>query len=76
VQDARKAAGLDVSDRIVLGIGAMGEIAEAMRDEGNRSRVAEETLATVLNDEPLPNATYSTEADLDGDAVTVTLRRA
>jgi isoleucyl-tRNA synthetase len=76
VQDARKAAGLDVSDRIVLGIGAMGEVAEAMRDEGNRSRVAEETLATVLNDEPLLNATYSTEADLAGDAVTVTLRRA
>ena len=76
VQDARKTAGLDVSDRIALGIDAMGEVAEAMRDEGNRSRVAEETLATVLNDEPLPDATYSTEADLDGDAVTVTLRRA
>ncbi len=76
VQDARKTAGLDVSDRIALGIGAMGEVAEAMRDEGNRSRVAEETLATVLNDEPLPDATYSTEADLDGDAVIVTLRRA
>jgi hypothetical protein len=30
----------------------------------------------VLNDEPLPNATYSTETDLDGNAVTVTLRRA
>jgi isoleucyl-tRNA synthetase len=75
VQDARKAAGLDVSDRIALGIGAMGEVAEAMRDDGNRSRVTEETLATVLNDEPLPDATYSTEADLDGDAVTVTLRR-
>ncbi|HYZ12636.1 MAG TPA: isoleucine--tRNA ligase [Actinomycetota bacterium] len=75
VQDARKAAGLDVSDRIVLGIGAMGEVAEAMRDDGNRSRVTEETLASVLNNEPLPDATYSTEADLDGDAVTVTLRR-
>jgi isoleucyl-tRNA synthetase len=76
VQDARKAAGLDVSDRIALGIEASGEVAQALRDERNRSRVADEALATALRDEPLPDATYSTEADLDGDVITVTLRRA
>jgi isoleucyl-tRNA synthetase len=43
VQDARKAAGLEVSDRISLRWQAEGELAEALREHGHS--VAEEVLA-------------------------------
>jgi isoleucyl-tRNA synthetase len=74
VQEARKAAGLDVSDRIALGIEATGEVGAAV-DE-HRARIAEETLATEIADEPIADATYSTYAEVDGAGLTVTLRRA
>jgi isoleucyl-tRNA synthetase len=44
VQDARKAAGLDVSDRILLRWAASGETAEALREHARL--VADEVLAT------------------------------
>ncbi|HTY72864.1 MAG TPA: isoleucine--tRNA ligase [Actinomycetes bacterium] len=46
IQDARKASGLDVSDRISLSWLAEGETAEAMREHGGL--VAEEVLATSM----------------------------
>ncbi|HXF37896.1 MAG TPA: isoleucine--tRNA ligase, partial [Actinomycetota bacterium] len=60
VQDARKAAGLDVSDRIALAIEARGEVAEALRR--HPAYVADETLATLLVEGRLPDATYRAEA--------------
>ena len=74
VQDARKAAGLDVSDRIVLGLQAHGELAEALRVHADD--IAAETLATEVRDEDLADATFRHEAEIDGSAVTVSLRSA
>jgi isoleucyl-tRNA synthetase len=74
VQDARKEAGLQVSDRIALGVAASGEVAEALAV--HRAFVAAETLATEIRDEPLPEPEHRAEAEIEGSAVTVTLRRA
>jgi isoleucyl-tRNA synthetase len=73
VQDARKAAGLEVSDRIELGISTSGSVDEAL-DE-HRGWVAAETLATDLRAAELEEATYRQEADVEGTPVVVTLRR-
>ncbi|MBI2238058.1 MAG: class I tRNA ligase family protein, partial [Actinobacteria bacterium] len=74
VQDARKAAGLEVGDRIQLGIEATGEPAEALA--AHREYVAGETLATMVADTGVPDPLYRQEASVDGAPVTVTLRRA
>jgi isoleucyl-tRNA synthetase len=74
VQDARKAAGFDVSDRITLGVETGGTVAEAFATY--RDFVASETLATRIVDGPLPDATFRQEAELDGQTSVFTLRRA
>ena len=74
VQDARKAAGLDVSDRIVLGLEAGPELARALADFGHI--VAAETLAIRLAEAAVDDATFRQEADIEGSALTITLRRA
>ncbi|MGZ8637655.1 MAG: DUF5915 domain-containing protein, partial [Actinomycetota bacterium] len=74
VQDARKAAGLEVSDRIVLGVQTSGELAEALA--AYPEYLAGETLAVELSPTAVPDATYRQEAEVEGSAVTVTLRRA
>jgi isoleucyl-tRNA synthetase len=74
VQDARKAAGLDVSDRIALGIRADRELEEALTAFADY--VAAETLATELLRTEVPDATYRHEVEVEGSTVTVTLRRA
>ncbi len=73
VQDARKAAGLDVSDRIVLGIVAAGGTREAMLI--HRAYVAGETLAVEVLGEAEAGA-FTQAGEVDGDAVTVSVRRA
>ncbi len=73
VQDARKAAGLEVADRIELGVRASGDLARAIA--AHASTIAAETLATSLSDEPLPAASFSQEASIDGAAVSVTLAK-
>ncbi len=50
VQEARKASGLDVSDRIELWWTAEGELAEALREHA--AMVAEEVLATGYHEGP------------------------
>jgi isoleucyl-tRNA synthetase len=74
VQDARKAAGLDVSDRIALGIDARGEVGEAFAE--HRDALARETLAVEVSAGVLPDAQLRQDAEVEGSAVTVTLRRA
>ena len=74
VQDARKAAGLEVSDRIVLGISGSNEVAEAL--DAHADYVAGETLASDLQGSPLGDATYTQSSEIDGATVTLTLRRA
>jgi isoleucyl-tRNA synthetase len=73
VQDARKAAGLDVSDRIALALDLDGDLAEALSEHA--AWVAAETLATELVVGRLPDAAFERGFDVDGAAVTVALRR-
>ncbi len=75
VQDARKAAGLDVGDRIVLGLRAEGPaLAEAL--EAHRAWVAAETLAVEIVDGTAPDATFEQTFQIEGARVEVGLRRA
>ncbi|GAA2724529.1 isoleucine--tRNA ligase [Cellulomonas aerilata] len=62
VQDARKAAGLDVSDRVRLTLGVPSDWREAV--EAHRGLITEETLATSLE-----------VHDADGDTVAVTVEK-
>ncbi len=73
VQDARKAAGLDVSDRIVLGIEATGGLSEAV--DAHAATVASETLATELVRGRVADASFQQTATVDGIDVVVSLRR-
>ena len=72
VQDARKAAGLDVSDRIQLGIEAGHTIGEALA--AHREYVVGETLAVDLISGEVEG--FRQEAAIEGEPVAVSLRRA
>lgn len=72
VQDARKNAGFDVSDRIELAWAAAGNVATAMREHGEL--VAEEVLATSMYEglDALPEGYERTDDDFD---LTIRVRR-
>jgi len=72
VQDARKAAGLDVSDRIELGLEATGELKEAIEAHGDH--IGSETLAVSLAG-TVADPDSDTMAEIDGGSLRVTLRR-
>jgi len=72
VQDVRKSAGLNVSDRIDLGIETSGDLAEAL--SAHREYVAGETLAVSVTEGPVPDAVYREDAAIEGMAFTVSLR--
>nr|MDP9327866.1 class I tRNA ligase family protein [Actinomycetota bacterium] len=72
VQEARKAAGLDVSDRIVLSVETSGEVAEALR--AHAATITGETLAVELSDRMAPDAVHTVE--IDGSPVRIGVRRA
>jgi isoleucyl-tRNA synthetase len=74
VQDARKAAGLQVSDRIALGVEAEGELAASV--EEHRTWIRGETLATSLVGDEVPDASYQQVAEVEGIEVRISLRRA
>jgi isoleucyl-tRNA synthetase len=71
-QDARRAAGLEVQDRIVLHLVASGELAEAR--DAHATFIAGETLATELRTEPGDGEPTST-AEIDGMRVEIWIRR-
>jgi isoleucyl-tRNA synthetase len=71
VQDARKAAGLDVTDRIVLGVDTTGDVAAGLA--AHRDVIAAETLAGSLVDGPVDG--HRQEGAIDGTPVIVTLRK-
>jgi len=61
IQDARKAAGLDISDRINLRVEAKdNDVSEALSTW--RDYIAEQTLASDINGAPV-DPSYSTQAD-------------
>jgi isoleucyl-tRNA synthetase len=74
IQDARKAAGLDVVDRIELTVEASGSVRDAVA--AHRDWIAGEVLATDLE---VGNATaesgHHEERELDGHRVAVTIRK-
>jgi isoleucyl-tRNA synthetase len=74
VQDARKAAGLEVTDRIELGLSATGDLARALA--AHTGTIAAETLAISLSDTTLSEAALRQEVPIDGATVWVTLRKA
>ena len=74
IQDARRAAGLAVTDRIALAVQADGPVLHAL--EANRDYVAGETLATELHTGPAPDDAFRQQAMIDGRPVTVGIRSA
>jgi isoleucyl-tRNA synthetase len=72
VQDARKAAGLEITDRIALAVETTGDAADAF--DAHRDEIAAETLAVAIELEGAEG--FRQEASLDGTPVTVTLRKA
>jgi isoleucyl-tRNA synthetase len=71
VNDARKAAGLEVTDRIELAVETSGEPAAAF--EAHRTEIAAETLASAIR--PPGVEGFRQEAELEGAAVVIELRR-
>ncbi len=76
VQNARKAAGLAVEDRIELSITGAEALLAAARE--HRDYLVSETLATVLDvgGEPLAAPAYVARTAVDGHELTISLRRA
>ncbi|HEX5938070.1 MAG TPA: class I tRNA ligase family protein, partial [Actinomycetota bacterium] len=70
VNDARKAAGLEVTDRIELAVETAGEPAAAF--DAHREEIAEETLASSIRDDV---DGFRQDVELDGTPVVVRLRR-
>ena len=74
IQDARKAAILDVSDRIELGVSATSDVAASF--DAFRDYVAGETLAVNVVDAPLDGDAFRLEVEIDGQSVGISLRKA
>jgi isoleucyl-tRNA synthetase len=74
IQQARKDAALDVSDRITLVVGADGAAADAVR--AHAEFIAGETLATTLTVVPAAEVAAEAAPVGDGGAVRVTVCRA
>jgi isoleucyl-tRNA synthetase len=78
IQEARKSAGLDVSERIALGVEAQGDLAAAV--DRHLDYVMAETLATSFEPPKLSSdvprgPVHETESIVDGMPVRVTLAR-
>jgi len=73
IQDARKTAGLEIADRIALGIAGGPRVRDALTAQ--RETVAGETLAVDVVDGEIDGATTS-EATVEGELVRISLRRA
>jgi isoleucyl-tRNA synthetase len=73
VQDARKSAGLDVSDRIELGLEGGDALTRALQVHG--ASVAAETLATDVRSSALSDAPFERTVVIEDVEVRITLRR-
>jgi isoleucyl-tRNA synthetase len=74
IQQARRDAGLDVSDRIALVVGADGAVADAVR--AHTAFIAGETLATELTVVPAAEVTTAPQPVGDGGEVSIEVARA
>jgi isoleucyl-tRNA synthetase len=73
VQNLRKSAGLDVTDRIVLGIKAVPEVMAAVTSY--RDQLAAEVLAVQILDQAVDDPLATSEISLDGETVGLSLRK-
>jgi isoleucyl-tRNA synthetase len=73
VQDARKSAGLQVSDRIDLAVLATGRVAEALG--AHRDWIAGETLAVDIAEGAMEDAAHHERGEIDGATVEIGLRK-
>jgi isoleucyl-tRNA synthetase len=73
VQEGRKAAGLDVSDRIDLVLGCTPDVQAAV--EANAERVRQQVLAVTLSFAPEPAGAFVHRADLDGSPLAIAITR-
>jgi isoleucyl-tRNA synthetase len=74
VQNARKNAGLEVSDTIHLGLEAAGDLRRAL--EEHEAAVKSEVLAESLSFAALEGALYKEEAKVEGQALMISLKKA
>ncbi len=72
VQNARKNAGLEVSDRIDLGLVVDGELRQAAGE--HLERLKSEVLAHDVNFGELGNGAYSESGEIEGNSLTITLK--
>jgi isoleucyl-tRNA synthetase len=75
IQNARKDANLNMEDRIVLSLQTQSA-ALAQAIEAHKDYICNETLAVRLTNEPLGGEVYRTEVKVDGQALTIELRKA
>ena len=71
VQNARKNADLDVSDRIQLGLAASGDLAQAIQT--HKDTISFEVLAESIGEKVTGG--YSEDAEIEGSAITVSLKK-
>ena len=74
VQNARKNAGLEVSDKIVLGLETSGEVQAAL--ETHLETVKNEVLAESLEFSEVQEARHSEREEVEGVSVTISLKKA
>jgi len=74
VQNGRKSAGLEVSDRIDLAVEAGGELGRALKE--HQDTLAAEVLAVSLELGELDEQAYTEEAEIEGERFAFSLRKA
>ncbi len=74
IQNARKKAGLNISDRISLGLQTTAELTEALKAQ--EDYLKQEGLVDALVYDVLAHADYTEDANLDGVRVRITIGRA
>jgi isoleucyl-tRNA synthetase len=75
VQDLRRRAGLEMEDRIILYLGTDSPSLQQAID-AHRKYIADETLTVQWSSEPLGNGAATATAKIDGQALTIQLRKA
>ena len=73
INDMRKRAGLDISDRIELGYKAAGDVAEALAAFADY--IGNETLAVKLVRDGLPDPEFEQAIEVGDDQVRLSLRK-
>ena len=72
VQNGRKSAGLEVSDRIVLFVEAVGQLLQALQE--HEETLAREVLAVEITLGTLLEGAYTEETEIDGERFAFSLR--